>query len=156
MLAANFLLYLTARTREFQNLKLIMYISKLNGNVEYMHSYPFNIIKQFFCTCLGLEAFKTHALVRRTPDNNENVQTSQSLNSTPRGYVDRVETSIHSREGEQNDKETRLVEEDLDQLTYNDIYRLVSYGKTRLVYVWKPFFVEIMQSSCQLLTKNVP
>ena len=48
------------------------------------------------------------------------------------------------------------MEEDLDQLTYNDIYRLVSYGKTPLVYVWKPFFVVIVQSSCQLLTKKGP
>ena len=86
----------------------------------------------------GLEAFKTHTLIRRTPDledagNKENVQPSQSDNSTPRGYVDReeshrsyserVETSVHSREEEQIDKDGRLGEEDLDQLTYDDIYR---------------------------------
>ena len=87
-----------------------------------------SVLSLFLYILLGLEAFKSHIKVARTPDlvdEKENMQRSETFDTHPLSNLNGekllADTSVSSR-NDQADIEN--AGEDLDQLSYDDIYRL--------------------------------
>ena len=88
-----------------------------------------SVLSLFLYILLGLEAFKSHIKVARTPDlvdEKENMQPSETFDTHPLGNLNGekilADTSVSRRKDGQADIEN--AGEDLDQLSYDDIYRL--------------------------------